>query len=121
MFEFSKNIEPYVQVELDLAKQARCQNESAKEFHYLENAHILGQESTYHHTRVHILMLFWGIRQRSFREVLGQLPRIVGAFTKTAIGLIPFGNTGGSNVHPFKSLPLSAKHAQIITAAKSNA
>ena len=40
---------------------------------------------------------------------------------KTAIGLVPAGNTGGSNINPFKKLPISSKHQAAITKAKSRA
>jgi len=83
----------------------------------IENAHVLGQASTYLHTKVHVLMLLWAMRQVNFKEGLGQIMRIVGAATKTAIGFIPAGNTGGSNVSPFKVLPVPPKLAAIITKA----
>ena len=51
-------------------------------------------------------MFLWGLQQRDAKECLGQLFRIVGAATKTAFGLIPYGNTGGANVSPFKPMPV---------------
>ncbi len=62
-------------------------------------------------------MLSWAVRQNDRREVFGQLFRIVGASTKTAIGLIPEGNTGGSNVSPFRRLPVPPDLAATIAAA----
>jgi hypothetical protein len=115
---FNKNIKPHVEKEIGLAQQARIQGDAAIEFTHLENAHVLGQASTYLHTKVHLLMLFWAIRQFNFKEALGQVMRIIGAATKTAIGFIPAGNTGGTNVSPFKVLPVSPKLATII--AKAN-
>ena len=117
MFTFAKNIQPYIHAELQQAKQARAKQDYAQEFKHLENAHVLGQQSTYHHTRIHCLMLLWGIRQHKPREIIGQLLRVVGAVTKTAVGLIPEGNTGGSNISPFKPLALSTEHASIIAMA----
>lgn len=114
---FYKNIKPYVFQELTLAKQARKQSNVTVEFTHLENAHVLGQASTLLHTKVHILMLFWAVRQVNIKEFLGQVMRIIGAATKTAIGLVPLGNTGGTNVSPFKVLPLSPKHTNILTQA----
>jgi len=46
--------------------------------------------------------------------VFGQVVRLVGAFTKTAIGLVPIGNTGGANISPFKSLPVSKANQAIL-------
>lgn len=115
---FTSQIFPYVNAELTLAKHARQQGHPAAEFHHLENAHVLGQHSTSLHVKVHWLMLLWGFRNRSPKEVLGQLLRTVGAATKTAIGFIPEGNTGGANVSPFKAMPMSSRHAALITKAK---
>ena len=118
MLTFTRNIAPHVNKELDLAAAAKRANKPEQEFTHLENAHVLGQESTYQHTKVHCLMLMWGLRQLNGREVLGQLIRIIGAATKTAIGLVPSGNTGGSNISPFTKLPLSAEHQQTILKAR---
>lgn len=51
-------------------------------------------------------MLHWAIKNKDFREARGQLLRIVGAATKTVFGLVPEGNTGGSNVSPFTPMPI---------------
>jgi hypothetical protein len=51
-------------------------------------------------------MLVWAWKQRDLGEFFGQLFRIVGAVTKTFIGLVPQGNSGGTNVSPFRSMPL---------------
>jgi hypothetical protein len=51
-------------------------------------------------------MLVWAWKQRDLGEFFGQLFRIVGAATKTFIGLVPQGNSGGANVSPFRSMPL---------------
>lgn len=80
---------------------------------------MLGQESTYWHVKVHYLMLCWAIKQRDIKEINGQLIRIVGAALLTAIDDVPIGNTGGSNVHSLKVMPISAKHAEIIIKTKT--
>jgi hypothetical protein len=118
MFKFTNNIGPYIQVELRQAEQARTAENFTQEFKHLENAHVLGQESTFYHTKVHCLMLMWGFRQKNLNEIMGQLLRVTGAVTKTAFGLVPTGNTGGSNISPFKSLSLSTEHSAIISRAK---
>jgi hypothetical protein len=65
-------------------------------------------------------MFLWGIRQGNARECLGQLLRIVGAAIGTAIGLVPQGNTGGTNVTPFKSMPIPPELAALIEEARSS-
>jgi hypothetical protein len=88
-------------------------------FGHLERAHVLGQASTVQHVRVHWLMLGWALRHRALREVRGQITRLVGAATKTWIGLIPSGNTGGANVSAFKSVPIPGDLTEIIANARS--
>ena len=116
---FSKNITPFVNSELELAARARESGNIITEFQHLENAHVIGQESTYWHVKVHGLMFLWAIRNAQLNELLGQSFRIVGAATKTAFGLVPQGNTGGANVSPFKVMPIKAEHQVIINTAKS--
>ena len=115
---YSTNIRPHVERELIAARDARKSGAPADEFHHLENAHVLGQESTYWHTKVHVLMLQWAIRNRSLSEMIGQVIRIIGAATKTAIGLVPEGNTGGSNVSPLRRMPVAFELRQIIEVAR---
>ena len=118
MSRFSINIKPYVDAELSLAEQAQGSGNANLAFKHLENAHVLGQAATYFHVKVHWKMLLWGFRQRSAREVLGQIFRLVAAMTSTAIKRLPQGNTGGANVSPFKAMPLKPEHLAIIEKAK---
>lgn len=85
-------------------------------FAHLERAHVLSQSSTIEHVRVHIHMLSWSLRQRDAREARGQILRIVGAASKTPFGLVPIGNTGGSNVSPIRPMPIPADLAALIAA-----
>jgi len=65
-------------------------------------------------------MLLWAFRNNQLKEIFGQIFRVIGAATKTAIGLVPQGNTGGANVSPFKVLPIKPEYQAIINNAKSN-
>ncbi|MGP9510613.1 DUF3703 domain-containing protein [Halomonas sp. AOP43-D1-39] len=116
---FTQRVAGYVDAELSNAKEARSAGNPQQEFTHLERAHVLGQESTYWHVKVHVLMLAWAIRNSSVREALGQVFRIIGAATKTAFGMVPQGNTGGANVSPFKKMPISRDLAALIQKAKS--
>ena len=118
MFSFTRNISFPVRRELMLSRQAIRTGNTKAAFSHLENAHVLGQLSTYWHTRVHWLMLVWALQQQDVRELRAQLVRLVGAVTKTAIGLLPSGNTGGGNVSAFRPMPLSARHHAIIERAR---
>jgi hypothetical protein len=120
MTGFSQRIRPHVEAELAAAAQAETSGRAADAFSHLERAHVLGQASTAQHVRVHWEMFRWGWRQRRLRECGGQLLRIVGAATKTAIGLVPHGNTGGANISPFKRLPVPPDLEQVIRSAHTD-
>jgi Protein of unknown function (DUF3703) len=117
MKSFSKSIAPAIALEIESAKKARLTSDPRTEFQHLERAHVLGQASTVHHVRVHVLMLLWGLRNKQIKEALGQIFRITGAATKTAFGLVPSGNTGGTNISPFKRLPIAEDLQAKINAA----
>lgn len=118
--KFARSISADVQAELTLACQARNRGDASSEFRHLENAHVLGQASTYWHVKVHVLMLRWAVRNSALAELWGQVIRVVGAATKTPFGLIPKGNTGGSNVSPFKTMPIRPEHEQLIRNAMNH-
>lgn len=52
------------------------------------------------------------------REFLGQVVRLVGAATKTFIGFVPSGNTGGANVSAVKRVPIDPELTAIIERAR---
>jgi hypothetical protein len=116
--EFGRYIRPYIEREMLAAYQAEARGKPDVAFSHLERAHILGQTSTVEHVRVHCHMFLWGIRQRHVRESLGQLLRIVGAAIGTAFGLVPKGNTGGTNVNSFKRMPIPSELAALIEKAR---
>jgi hypothetical protein len=116
---FGNRIREYVDVELEASRAAELAGDASAAFHNLERAHILGQRSTVQHVRVHMAMLLWGLRNRKAHEVLGQLTRVIGAVTKTWIGLVPQGNTGGANVSPFKPMAIPDDLAELIDVARS--
>jgi len=111
---FATRIRPHVDRELE---QAHAAGDPRTAFAHLERAHVLGQASTREHVRVHWRMLRHGLAQRDAREIVGQLLRIVGAATKTALGWVPAGNTGGANVGPFRSMPVAPELQAILERA----
>lgn len=115
---FGQLVRPFVRAELDAARRARAQHDAAGEFARLERAHVLAQSDTMQHVRVHAAMLLWGMRQRRAREVFGQLIRIAGAATKTSVGLVPRGNTGGTNVSPLRRMPVPPDLQRILDTAR---
>ncbi|GAC22402.1 hypothetical protein GMES_0092 [Paraglaciecola mesophila KMM 241] len=91
---FRKNIRFVVLKELAKALKARHKGDYSQEFIHLEHAHVLGQNSTYWHTKIHCLMFAWARRQADKKEYIGQVLRIAGAVSKTAMGAVPQGTQG---------------------------
>lgn len=115
---FGQLVRPFVRAELDAARRARAQHDAAGEFVCLERAHVLAQSDTMQHVRVHAAMLLWGMRQRRVGEIFGQLVRIAGAATKTMVGLVPRGNTGGTDVSAFRRMPVPPDLQRILDTAR---
>ncbi len=119
MSKFSKNIAPYVKEEIEKSIKTEMSGDISLSFAHLENAHVLGQESTWWHVKVHWLMLLWGLRQGDYGEFFGQILRVIGAVLLTSVKGVPIGNTGGSNVSPIKEMPINPEHEKIISKAKN--
>jgi hypothetical protein len=96
-------------LELDAAYRSRCAGELERAFTHLERAHVLGQRLTWVHVQAHLGMLQIGWARRDFREVTGQLLRIL--FSRI---WVPIGNTGGANVPAMKPMPISADLRAIL-------
>lgn len=118
MNKYGARIKPHFEAELGEAERCSAQRDAAGSFTHLERAHVLGQSSTRLHVMAHWHMLKWAVRNVRPGEFVGQVVRIVGAATKNAMGLVPEGNTGGSNVSPFKRMAVSADLAAIIALAR---
>jgi len=72
----------------------------------LERAHILSQAFAWPHTWVHWEMLRMGLARRDWREVLGQIPRLLLAAPGSITGRAPRGNTGRATVGIFTPMPV---------------
>ncbi|WP_127717049.1 DUF3703 domain-containing protein [Halobacteriovorax sp. HLS] len=75
-------------------------------FTFLEDAHVLGQSYIFPHTITHIYMLKIGFLKKDKKEILGQLFRIPMGILGSMVGILPVGNTGGSNVSAFKKMKI---------------
>ena len=91
---------------LQQASHCRAIGDAQQEFRSLERAHVLGQNWLLPHWRVHLLMLEFGVRHGRWREVIGQLWRILLTPLGHLSGRLPVGNTGGANISAFARLPL---------------
>lgn len=90
---------------LSLSKMALKSNNFEVSFYHLENAHILGQKHIYRHTVSHYWMLIFGLKTKNYKEVVGQIFRIIASIIFTLLW-VPTGNTGGTNIPPLKPNPI---------------
>ncbi|MEO8315047.1 MAG: DUF3703 domain-containing protein, partial [Pseudomonadota bacterium] len=103
------------------AGQAERRGDRHLAFRRLERAHVLSQAAAFEHVRVHIHMLRYALRQGLVREVVGQVLRMVLAAPLSMVGMIPVGNTGGSNVNGLRPMSVPADLQRIIDEARLRA
>ena len=92
--------------EISSAKGFIASKEYDQAFYHLERAHVLGQKFVSAHTLSHCYMLKVGLIRNDYKEVLGQIFRIVAGILGSTVGIVPSGNTGGSNVSAFKKMEI---------------
>lgn len=97
-------------VALDLYRKGRL----GQSFGHLETAHVLGQRHLVPQVVTHWWMLKIGLQRRSASEVAGQAVRIVLGAIGSAVGVVPVGNTGGTNISMFKRLPIDGSLRRLI-------
>lgn len=105
--------------EMALAKEHVARGELATAFAHLERAHVIGQAFVLPHARAHWRMLDVELRRRRPAAALGQAVRIVLGILGSAVGVVPVGNTGGSNVSMFARMPIPPDLQRIIDADTS--
>lgn len=91
--------------EMSLAKNKYKLGQYDDSFYHLERAHILGQSYIIPHTQSHWWMLKLGWKRSDFKEIFGQMTRIIASIVFSRIW-VPIGNTGGANVNPLKPMPV---------------
>lgn len=72
----------------------------------LERAHVLGQRYVWPHVVSHWLMLRVELARRTPLAAVGQAVRIALGAVGSAVGVVPVGNTGGSDVSMFQRMPI---------------
>jgi hypothetical protein len=100
--------------EIALAKALIARGEFAAAFPHLERAHVIGQAFVVPHATSHWLMLGVELRRRRFVAAFGQIVRIVLGMLGSAVGVVPVGNTGGTDISMFKRLPIEPDLQKII-------
>ena len=113
-----KSLKPYFKAELDKYRTESSIGNIQIAWNHLERAHIIGQKYPYAHTFVHWKMLQFGIKIKSGKEIIGQIPRLIFGGVKSFVGKIPFGNPGGANVPPLKPFPIEQELQNIFAKAR---
>jgi hypothetical protein len=105
-FKMPAKLRPYYQLELEEYNSAIDLSDLPKAWQHLERAHILGQAYPIEHSLAHWKMLQFGFKIKSWKEIRGQIIRLIFGGVKSFVGKIPTGNTGGSNVHPLLKMEI---------------
>lgn len=92
--------------EMAAYRDARAANDFATAWAALERAHIVSQPYLRPHLANHRAMLGFAFELRDWREVAGQIFRLVLVPLGSLTGRIPIGNTGRSNVSGFKVMAI---------------
>lgn len=108
------SLEPYYQEELKGYKIEYLKGNLERAWKHLERAHIIGQRYPYAHSYVHWKMLQFGVKIKSGKEVVGQIPRLIFGGVKSFVGKVPVGNPGGANVPPLKPFPIEEELQEIF-------
>ena len=111
------SLQPYFNDELTGYRDELLKGNLSAAWGRLERAHIIGQKWCVEHSHVHWLMLRFGIKIKSTKEVLGQIPRLLFGGVKSFVGKVPVGNPGGSNVPPLKPFEIPDDLKMILAKA----
>lgn len=100
--------------EIALGSQLTAAGNLEQAFRHLERAHVIGQTSVGAHAKAHWLMLVLEVRRKRVGASLGQAIRLVLGILGSAVGVVPIGNTGGTDISMFKRLPIAPELRAII-------
>ena len=100
--------------EIVLAKNLISKGELEAGFSHLERAHVIGQAFVIPHATSHLWMFKVEVRRRRVMAALGQIVRILLGTLGSAIGIVPVGNTGGSDISMFKRMPIEGELQKVI-------
>jgi hypothetical protein len=108
-YRMPAGLRPAYRSELARATAAQARGQLQAAWRHLERAHILGQPWAVEHSEVHWRMLRFGFAIKSWKEVRGQILRLVFGGVKSFVGKVPKGNTGGADVPPLQVMEVPAE------------
>jgi hypothetical protein len=100
--------------ELSTARGLIREARYADAFRHLERAHVLGQAHVRWHVASHWLMLKVALHRGEVSAALGQAVRMVLGALGSAVGRVPVGNTGGSDVSMFRRMPIPPDLSEVM-------
>ncbi|MFD0975995.1 DUF3703 domain-containing protein [Salinimicrobium gaetbulicola] len=109
-----REIKFYYLKELEQYRESFKRGNLIHAWYHLERAHVIGQAYPIEHSRAHWLMLKFGFSIKDWKEILGQIPRLLIGGVKSFVGQIPLGNTGGANVPPLQPMPIPDDIQEIL-------
>ena len=112
-------VEDLLRQERDAFLEARRSGDVPAAWASLEREHIIGQSYLGAHFRCHLSMLGFAIKLRDWRELRGQILRLLLAPLGNASGRLPVGNTGRSNVSAFAPMEIPANLLERIESTSS--
>ena len=119
MSAYATRIRPFVQRELDAAALAEQRGHFFSAMQHLQRAHVLGQASTSLHVGIHWRMFRFAVRNGTAGQAFGQLWRAVAAAVFTAVGLVPWGNAGGTGGSGFRRMRVADDLQALMDAARA--
>jgi hypothetical protein len=103
-----------IENEIALANALIARGELEAGLAHLQRAHVIGQTLVVPHARSHWLMLKMEVRRGRAVAAFGQGVRLVLGVLGNAVGVVPVGNTGGSDVSMFKRMPIAPELQKLI-------
>lgn len=106
--------------EIALARTQMAAGSLDAAMRHLERAHVIGQLQVWPHVLTHWLMLVLELRRGRPLAAFGQLARILLGAIGSAVGVVPTGNTGGSDISMFQRLPVNAELQALVETRPRN-
>jgi hypothetical protein len=100
--------------EITRGRERIAAGDLVRAFQHLERAHVIGQTFVGAHAKAHWLMLSLEIHRGRVAAAFGQAVRLVLGVIGSAVGVVPIGNTGGTDISMFKRLPIAPELQEII-------
>lgn len=92
--------------EQKLFRQALLEGDHKKVVFHLSRVHILSQNSVMRHMATHLIMFLYALLKCDFKEVFGQMLRLVVTIPGHIFGKVPRGNIGWSTVGLTEVMPI---------------